>query len=77
MCPRLFQIGPFTIYGYGLMLALGFIVGSYLLVSEFKRRKLDPNISNNISLIAFVAGVAGSKILYLIENWPSFIRDPI
>jgi phosphatidylglycerol:prolipoprotein diacylglycerol transferase len=77
MCPRLFQIGPFTIYGYGLMLALGFIVGSYLLVSEFKRRKLDPNIANNITLIALVAGVAGSKILYLIENWPSFIRDPI
>jgi phosphatidylglycerol:prolipoprotein diacylglycerol transferase len=77
MCPRLFQIGPFTIYGYGLMLALGFIVGSYLLVSEFKRRKLDPNIANNITLIALVAGVAGSKILYLIENWTSFILDPI
>ena len=24
MCPRLFQIGPFTIYGYGLMLVLGY-----------------------------------------------------
>ena len=77
MCPRLFQIGPFTVYGYGLMLALGFIAGSYLLVNEFKRRKLDPNIANNITLIALVAGVAGSKILYLIENWSSFIIDPI
>jgi phosphatidylglycerol---prolipoprotein diacylglyceryl transferase len=77
MCPRLFQIGPFTVYGYGLMLALGFIVGSYLLVKEFKRRKLDPNIANNITLIGLIAGVAGSKILYLIENWPSFILDPI
>jgi phosphatidylglycerol:prolipoprotein diacylglycerol transferase len=77
MCPRLFQIGPFTVYGYGLMLALGFIVGSYLLVSEFKRRKLDPNVANNITLIALGAGVAGSKILYLIENWSSFILDPV
>jgi phosphatidylglycerol:prolipoprotein diacylglycerol transferase len=59
------------------MLALGFIAGSYLLVNEFKRRKLDPNIANNITLIALVAGVAGSKILYLIENWSSFIIDPI
>jgi phosphatidylglycerol:prolipoprotein diacylglycerol transferase len=58
------------------MLALGFIGGSYLLVSEFKRRKLDPNIANNITLIALVAGVAGSKILYLIENWSSFVIDP-
>jgi len=77
MCPRLFQIGPFTVYGYGLMLALGFIAGSYLLVSEFKRRKLDPNIANNITLIALVAGVAGSKILFLIENLSSFITDPL
>jgi phosphatidylglycerol:prolipoprotein diacylglycerol transferase len=77
MCPRLFEIGPFTIYGYGLMLALGFIAGSYLLVSEFKRRKLDPNIANNITIIALIAGVAGSKILYLIENWSEFITDPI
>lgn len=77
MCPRLFQIGPFTVYGYGLMLAIGFIVGSYLLVSEFKRRKLDPNIANNITLIALITGVVGSKILCLIENWSSFIADPI
>ena len=76
MCPRLFQIGPFTVYGYGLMLALGFIAGSYLLVHEFKRRKIDPNIANNITLIALVAGVVGSKILFLIENWSSFIADP-
>jgi phosphatidylglycerol---prolipoprotein diacylglyceryl transferase len=76
MCPRLFHIGPFTVYGYGLMLALGFIAGSYLLVSEFKRRNLDPNIANNITLIALIAGVAGSKILYLMENWSSFVIDP-
>jgi phosphatidylglycerol:prolipoprotein diacylglycerol transferase len=77
MYPRLFQIGPFTVYGYGLMLALGFIIGSYLLVSEFKRRKLDPTIANNVTLIALIAGVSGSKILYLIENLPLFVHDPI
>jgi phosphatidylglycerol:prolipoprotein diacylglycerol transferase len=77
MCPRLFHIGPFTVYGYGLMLAIGTIAGSYLLVSEFKRRKLDPNIANNITMIALVAGVVGSKLLFLIENWYSFIQDPM
>ena len=58
------------------MLALGFIAGSYLLVAEFKRYKLDPNIANNITLLALVAGVAGSKMLFLIENWSAFITDP-
>jgi phosphatidylglycerol:prolipoprotein diacylglycerol transferase len=76
MAPRLFQIGPFTVYGYGLMLALGFIIASYVLTNEFKRRKLDTNIANTITLIALGAGIAGSKILFLIENWSEFVLDP-
>jgi len=59
------------------MLAVGFIVASYVLSLEFKRRSLDPAIANSITLIALVAGVAGSKILYLFEHWSSFVADPI
>jgi phosphatidylglycerol:prolipoprotein diacylglycerol transferase len=77
MCPRLLQIGPFTIYGYGLMLAIGFIVGSYLITLEFKRKGLESNLGNTITLIALVAGVAGSKLLFLFENWSYFLEDPI
>jgi len=77
MCPRLFEIGPFTVYGYGLMLALAFITGSYLFINEFKRRDLDPNIANNITLIALVAGIVGAKVLYVFENLSAFIADPI
>ncbi len=77
MYPRILQIGPFTVYGYGLMLAIGFIVASYILTLEFKRRKLDPNAANTVTLIALVAGVVGSKILYLFEHLSSFLTDPI
>jgi phosphatidylglycerol:prolipoprotein diacylglycerol transferase len=76
MCPRLLEIGPFTIYSYGLMLAIGFIVASSLLTAELRRKRLDPNLGNNITLIALVAGVAGSKLLYLIEHWSQFVADP-
>jgi len=76
MCPRLLEIGPFTIYSYGLMLAIGFIVASYLLSTELKRRGLDPDLGNAITLIALVAGVVGSKILYLVEHWGLFLSDP-
>jgi len=76
MCPKLLQIGPFPVYGYGLMLAIGFIAASYLLTSEFRRRGIDPNAANTITLIALLGGVAGSKILYLIEHWTQFTADP-
>lgn len=76
MCPEIVQIGPFTIYSFGLMLATGFIVASYLLTLELKRKNLDPILANGITLIALIGGVAGSKFLYLIEHWSLFLRDP-
>ncbi len=77
MCPRILEIGPFTIYSYGLMLATGFIVASYLLSLEFKRKRIDTNLAGNITLIALVGGVVGAKLLYLIEHWSAFMADPI
>ncbi len=76
MYPRLFTIGPFTVYSYGLMLGIGFLTASWLFTKELKRKGLDPNLGNTITLFALVFGIAGSKILYLIESWNFFIRDP-
>ncbi len=77
MCPKLLEIGPFTIYSYGLMLATGFLLASYLLSLELRRRNLDPHLGNTITLLAVVAGISGSKILFLIENWRAFLNDPL
>ena len=77
MCPKLFQIGPFPVYSFGLMLAIAFLVASYLLTVEFKRRKLNPEIASTITFLALILGVAGSKALHLLENWSEFVADPI
>ena len=77
MHPKLFDIGPFTVYSYGLMLGTSFIIASLLLTSELKRKKMDPELGSTITLIALFGGVAGCKILYLIEHWSYFIADPI
>jgi len=60
-------------YSFGLMLGTSFIVASLLLTSELKRKKLDPELGSTITLIALFGGVAGSKILYLIENGLSLL----
>jgi phosphatidylglycerol:prolipoprotein diacylglycerol transferase len=59
------------------MLGIGFIIASMLFTKELKRKGLDPNLGNTITLFALIFGIAGSKILYLIENWEFFIRNPI
>jgi phosphatidylglycerol:prolipoprotein diacylglycerol transferase len=77
MCPVLFKIGPLNVYSYGLMMGIGFLVANYVAVKEFKRKGFDPNFANELTIIAVVFGIIGSKILSLIENWGDFIRDPI
>lgn len=75
--PILFKIGPFNVYSFGLMMAIGFIVANYVLVREFTRKKLDPNFANKLTFIAIIFGIAGSKILSLLESWSDFLKDPI
>lgn len=77
MCPRLLEIGPFTIYGYGLMLGLGFVIASYLLTKEIRRKRLDANLASTITFLALVFGIVGSKLFFLLENWDHFLLDPI
>jgi len=77
MYPELFKIGPFTVHSFGLMMAFGFIVASSLLAKELKRKGYDPNLASTITLLAVVFGVAGSKILFLIEDWDYFILNPV
>ncbi len=77
MYPVLFKLGPFTVYSYGLMLGIAFIISSYILAKEFERKKLNPNFATEITLLAIIFGIAGSKILHLIENWDAFLNDPV
>ncbi len=76
MYPEIVKIGPFTVYSYGLMLGIAFIVASYILNKEFERRKLHPGLATEITLLAIVFGIIGSKLLDLIENWNAFVANP-
>jgi phosphatidylglycerol:prolipoprotein diacylglycerol transferase len=74
MYPEILKIGPLTIYSYGLMAALGFLVGGYLLERELNRVGRDKNLAGSIILSAIIGGIVGSKIYYLIEN-PSLLSE--
>lgn len=77
MIPILLDFGPIKVYSFGLMLALGFLAGSYILSRELKRRKIDPDFGTWITLIAVVCGIGGAKLLYLFENWDLVRHDPV
>ncbi len=75
--PILFHIGPLNVYSFGLMMGIGFLVANYVLVKEFTRKGLNPNVANELTIIAVIFGIIGSKALSLIEDWGGFLNDPI
>ena len=68
MYPEILKIGPVTVYSYGLMAALGFLLGGYLLERELKRVGKNKELAGSIIIAAIIGGIVGSKIYYLIQN---------
>jgi phosphatidylglycerol:prolipoprotein diacylglycerol transferase len=75
--PKLFEIGPITVYSFGLMMGIAFLVANYLFASEIRRRKLPEELAGTVTLIALVGGVIGSKLFSLLENWDRVVEDPM
>ena len=71
------KIGPFTIYGYGLMIAIG-IFAAYTL-AEYRARRLegvDDERVFGLTAWAVAGGLAGGKVMYYITILPQIISDP-
>src|SRR5688572_17734281 len=77
MYPVILEVGPITLYSFGLMMAIAFLTANYFFASELARRKMDERLATHITMICLVGGVAGSKLFSLFENWGDFTRDPL
>lgn len=77
MHPVICQIGPFTIYSYGLMLLAAFSVSCVLTGVQAKRENISPDKIFNLAFMAFISGIIGARILYVIENIGYYVRNPI
>ena len=69
MFPTLLKIGSFELASYGVMTALAYLTASFYLLKRLDKIKLDQDTFWNIIFIAFVAALAGSKLLYIILSW--------
>jgi phosphatidylglycerol---prolipoprotein diacylglyceryl transferase len=62
------------IFGYGLMMVIGFLCGVQLAKYLARRCGLDPEVFVNAALIALVAGVVGARISHVLENFSDYTR---
>lgn len=74
---ELFSIGPITVYGYGLMIAIGIIAA--LIMGEYRAKKqgLDADYIYGLTFVTVIVGFMGAKLLYALTEWEAFVKDPI
>ncbi len=77
MHPTICQIGPFTIYSYGLMLVIAFLVSLALLIQQAEREKVDTDIIFNFAFLVFLSGIIGARIFYVAQNASYYLENPL
>ncbi len=77
MIPALFKVGPFTVYGYGLFVSLGFLFGTLYTVRAASRDGISRDVSLDVIVGVFVAGLLGARILYILTDLDSYLVSPL
>lgn len=78
MYPKLLSFGPFTLYSYGLMLALAVLLSGGLLAREAgKRMGIARDVVYDLVFWVVLAGIAGARFFYVFMNLKYFISSPL
>ena len=76
--PILFELGPLSVRWYGLLMALGFLCGYFLIVKLAKERKL--KVDADLYLIYMIIGLLGGarlgEIIFYQNVW-YYIMNPL
>ena len=67
MYPVLFRIGEFEITSFGVLVAVGALVGLWLFRRELRRSGL-PDTALDAAVAGVVGGMAGAKLLWVFEH---------
>lgn len=69
MLPRLFHFGNFGIPTYGVLVATGVLIGLWISVRNSVRQRIKAEDAWDFGIAVVLAGIIGSKILYVILEW--------
>lgn len=75
MHPEVFELGLLHLRSYGLLMAIAFVVGTFLGLREARRLSLDEDKVVNVILVTLIASVFGARMLYVLEHLSEFRRE--
>jgi phosphatidylglycerol:prolipoprotein diacylglycerol transferase len=76
MYPRLLELGPITIYTYGVLLAAAYLLGLKLAMVRATNRKLDETRVLDLGIYIIIAALIGAKLLLFFTDMKTYTTDP-
>jgi phosphatidylglycerol---prolipoprotein diacylglyceryl transferase len=76
MYPRLLELGPISIYSYGLLLAAAFLAGLSLASRRARRQGLSPERMLDLGIYIIISAVVGGKLLLLLTDVRQYVQHP-
>ncbi|TCD56287.1 prolipoprotein diacylglyceryl transferase [Synechococcus sp. BS55D] len=70
--PELFQLGPFALRWYGLLIALAVLIGLNLSSWLARQRDLEQGLISDLLPILVLAAVIGARIYYVAFEWRNY-----
>ena len=76
MYPRLFDLGPITVYTYGVLLAAAYLLGLKFAMVRAQARGLDSVRVLDLGIYIIISALIGAKLLLLITDFRTFRANP-
>ncbi|OZU89216.1 prolipoprotein diacylglyceryl transferase [Virgibacillus indicus] len=70
------EIGPLTIYWYGVIIAIGAALGLWLAIKEAERLGLDKDLLVDFMVYAVPIAIVFARIYYVIFEWERYADGP-
>ncbi|HAJ57042.1 MAG TPA: prolipoprotein diacylglyceryl transferase [Candidatus Omnitrophica bacterium] len=76
MLPILFKCQFFTVYTYGVFVAIAFIVSTVLLTRRARGAGLSEEAVYNLCILLLASGIISARLFYIVLNLDYFAADP-
>jgi phosphatidylglycerol---prolipoprotein diacylglyceryl transferase len=76
MHPVLFQLGGITVYTYGVLVALGVLLGLWYARREAPRLGLNPDYVWNLGIYMVLVALVVAKIWLVLSSWDYYMANP-
>src|ERR687885_269324 len=74
--PIIFQVGPFALRYYGLFIAIGIVVATWLAGRELERKGMDSTLALDSLFFIVPLGFIGARAYHVATDYELYSNDP-